>query len=345
MRCILAIESSCDETSAAVLRGREVLSNLIATQKIHQQYGGVVPELASRAHQANIVPVVEQALAQAGVTWRQLEGIAVTQGPGLMGALHVGFSFAKSAAMALQVPLVGVNHMEAHVLAHFAADCAPSPAFPFLCLTVSGGHTQTVLVKSALDMEIIGSTIDDAAGEAFDKAAKVLGLPYPGGPLVDAKAREGNPLAFKFTKPTVAGLDYSFSGLKTNLLYFLQSEEKKQPGFAAKHLEDICASYQKHIVEYLLEKFNRALQLTGVRHIALAGGVSANSALRAAFVQLAQQTDTVAHIPPLAYCTDNAAMVGIAGQFLLDADRVVGLSAVPKARFEDMTSTRLTTHP
>jgi N6-L-threonylcarbamoyladenine synthase len=338
MRCLLAIESSCDETSAAVLRGYDVLSNLIATQKIHEQYGGVVPELASRAHQANIVPVVEQAMDHAGIAWDDLQGIAVTQGPGLMGALHVGFSFAKSLAMALNIPLAGVNHMEAHVLAHFAADCAPVPRFPFLCLTVSGGHTQTVWVKSPLQMEVIGTTIDDAAGEAFDKAAKVMGLPYPGGPIVDAKANEGNPLAFKFTKPVVSGLDYSFSGLKTNLLYFLKSEEKKQPGFTQARMNDICASYQKHIVDYLLDKFRQAIHVTGVSDIALAGGVSANSALRAGFVELAAQTNTVAHIPPFAYCTDNAAMVGIAGQFLLDAGRSIGPDALPRARFEDMRS-------
>ena len=259
---ILAIESSCDETSAAVLCGRKVLSNLIATQKIHEKFGGVVPELASRAHQANIVPVVAQALQESGVALQELHAIAYTRGPGLMGALHVGSSFAKSMSMALQIPLIGVNHMRAHVLAHFALDGRQGyqePEFPFLCLTVSGGHTQLVKVSSPLEMEVIGETIDDAAGEAFDKAAKVLGLPYPGGPLIDQMAQTGNAKAFTFTRPVTPDLTYSFSGLKTNLLYFLKERSAQDSEFIQREIHNICASYQKSIVDYLLHKLEIAL--------------------------------------------------------------------------------------
>jgi N6-L-threonylcarbamoyladenine synthase len=334
---ILAIESSCDETSAAVLRGREVLSNLIATQKIHERFGGVVPELASRAHQANIVPVVSQALQEAGVEVNDLDAIAVTQGPGLMGALLVGFSFAKSMSLALNKPLLGVNHMRAHVLAHFALDAREDyeePEFPLLCLTVSGGHTQLVLVKSPTDMSIVGETIDDAAGEAFDKAAKVLGLEYPGGPLVDKHAQLGNPKRFKFTKPQTPGLTYSFSGLKTNLLYFLKEEKAKNEHFISENLSDLCASYQHHIVEYLLSKMVAAAEQYGVSHVALAGGVSANSELRARLLEVAASKKWKAHIPPFSYCTDNAAMIGVAGYYQLMAEEFTLLSALPKARWE-----------
>lgn len=332
---ILAIESSCDETSAAVLRGTQVLSNLIATQKIHERFGGVVPELASRAHQANIVPVVHQALNEAQVALSEIEIVGVTQGPGLMGALHVGFSFAKSLALSLNVPLVGVNHMEAHVLAHFARTShteEPTPSFPFLCLTVSGGHTQMVWVKSPLDMEVVAETIDDAAGEAFDKAAKVLGLPYPGGPLVDKLAQIGDPLKYKFTKPTTEGLSYSFSGLKTSLLYFLRDQEKIQPEFKSVELNNICASYQHTIVEYLLLKFRKALEIYPAQAIALAGGVSANSLLRKRFIELGDELDVPAFIPPFSYCTDNAAMIGVSAFFKSATQQFLSMSAVPAAR-------------
>lgn len=334
---ILAIESSCDETSAAVLRGREVLSNLIATQKIHERFGGVVPELASRAHQANIVPVVAQALQEAGVELAEIDAIAVTQGPGLMGALLVGFSFAKSLSLALNKPLIGVNHMRAHVLAHFALDARTEyqePAFPLLCLTVSGGHTQLVLVHTPTHMEVIGETIDDAAGEAFDKAAKVLGLDYPGGPMVDKLAQQGNPKRFKFTKPQTPGLTYSFSGLKTNLLYFLKEEKSKNENFITENLNDICASYQHHVVEYLLSKLALAAEKYGVKHVALAGGVSANSQLRRRLQELAVSKGWSAHIPPFSYCTDNAAMIGVAGYYQYLAQEYTPLHALPKARWD-----------
>lgn len=330
---ILAIESSCDETSAAVLHKDRVLSNVIATQQVHERYGGVVPELASRAHQQNIVPVVDRAINEAGITKDQLTAIAYTQGPGLMGALLVGSSFAKSMAMALDVPLIPVHHMRAHIMAHFIRNHAqdPIPEFPFLCLTVSGGHTQLVLVRSVMDMEVIGQTIDDAAGEAFDKAAKVLGLPYPGGPWVDKRAKLGDALKYTFTTPQLKGFDYSFSGLKTNLLYFLRDRQKKDSAFIEREMDHICASYQHVVTNYLLARLEAAALHTGVKHLALAGGVSANSALREKFIQRCNKRGWQGFIPSFEYCTDNAAMIGIAGyyQWLSGAKGAVG--DVPKA--------------
>ena len=312
---ILAIESSCDDTSAAVLRGDNVLSNIVAGQDVHSAYGGVVPELASRAHQQHIVPVVHQALTQAGVRRDELSAIAFTMGPGLMGSLLVGASFAKTMALALRIPLIAVDHMQAHVLAHFIRGESAPPSFPFLCLTVSGGHTQIVKVDAPDKMTVLGRTIDDAAGEAFDKAAKVLGLGYPGGPLIDKYAQLGKVDRFHFATPRLDGYDYSFSGVKTSFLYQIQKELRADPGFIATNLNDICASYQDHVVGYLLAVMERAVRATGVKSIALAGGVSANSALRIRFRQLAERTDCSVHIPPFAYCTDNAGMIGIAGYF------------------------------
>lgn len=315
---ILAIESSCDETSAAVLRGTEVLSNIIASQKIHEKYGGVVPELASRAHQVNIVPVVHQALQEAKVELSEIQLIACTSGPGLNGALLVGLSYAKSLSLALEIPFVAVDHMKGHVLAHFLyrKDVSKTEvSFPLLCLTVSGGHTQIVLLQSPSDFKVVGETIDDAAGEAFDKAAKVLGLPYPGGPLIDKTAKDGDMKAFHFTIPNTKDLDYSFSGLKTSLLYFLQERTKVDIEFVSKNLNNICASYQYTIVTYLLKKFGKAIELYKPKAIALAGGVSANSLLREEFVKMANEHEIVSLIPPFEYTTDNAAMIGAAAFF------------------------------
>ena len=330
---ILAIESSCDETSAAVLHKDRVLSNVIATQQVHERYGGVVPELASRAHQQNIVPVVDRAIKEAGITKNQLTAIAYTQGPGLMGALLVGSSFAKSMAMALDVPLIPVHHMRAHIMAHFIRNHAqdPIPEFPFLCLTVSGGHTQLVLVRSVMDMEVIGQTIDDAAGEAFDKAAKVLGLPYPGGPWVDKRAKLGDSLKYTFTTPQLKGFDYSFSGLKTNLLYFLRDRQKEDGGFIEREMNHICASYQHVVTNYLLARLEAAALHTGVKQLALAGGVSANSALREKFTQLCNKRGWNGFIPSFEYCTDNAAMIGIAGYYQWLSGAKGALGDVPKA--------------
>ena len=330
---ILAIESSCDETSAAVLHKDRVLSNVIATQQVHERYGGVVPELASRAHQQNIVPVVDRAINEAGITKGQLTAIAYTQGPGLMGALLVGSSFAKSMAMALDVPLIPVHHMRAHIMAHFIRNHAqdPIPEFPFLCLTVSGGHTQLVLVRSVMDMEVIGQTIDDAAGEAFDKAAKVLGLPYPGGPWVDKRAKLGDALKYTFTTPQLKGFDYSFSGLKTNLLYFLRDRQKEDSAFIEREMDHICASYQHVVTNYLLARLEAAALHTGVKHLALAGGVSANSALREKFTQRCNKHGWQGFIPSFEYCTDNAAMIGIAGYYQWLSGTKGALGDVPKA--------------
>ncbi len=335
---ILAIESSCDDTSAAVLRNDFVLSNIVISQEIHRQYGGVVPELASREHQKNIVPVVEVALRKAGICKNDLSAIAFTRGPGLMGSLHVGVSFAKSMAYSLGIPMIEANHMQAHVLAHFIRDHDKRelPELPFLCLTVSGGHTQIVLVESPYSMKVIGETIDDAAGEAFDKAAKVLGLPYPGGPLIDKHAKEGNPDAFLFPIPKIPGLNYSFSGLKTSFLYLLRDRELESPGFAQANINDLCASLQKTIVKVLLQKFLMAVNETGVKHIALAGGVSANSALRKAFTELEKQ-GLKAHIPPFSYCTDNAAMIGISAWFKYLNSDFSELSVAPLARWSPET--------
>jgi len=314
---ILAIESSCDDTSAAVLHGDKRLSNVVATQKIHEAYGGVVPELASRAHQQNIVPVVDQALKQAGIDKSDLDAIAFTRGPGLMGSLLVGTSFAKSLSMGLDIPLIEVNHMQGHVLAHFIKSPEEAekavPKFPFLALTISGGHTQIILVKDYFDMEVLGETLDDAVGEAFDKSAKILGFPYPGGPLIDKFAGDGNPLAFEFPIPKVADLNFSFSGLKTSILYFIQKETAKNPDFIATHKADICASIQHTIVEILMRKVKKAVTQTGVREIAIGGGVSANSGIRTALKNAAKKHGWTTHIPKFEYCTDNAAMIGIVG--------------------------------
>lgn len=313
MNTLLAIESSCDETSAAVLRDGKVLSNVISSQLEHADYGGVVPELASRLHQQQIIAVVKKALNEAEVPKEELSGLAFTRGPGLLGALLVGTSFAKSFALGLNIPLVDVNHMQAHVLANFLTDSPPE--FPFLCLTVSGGHTQVVLVRDYLDMEILGQTIDDAAGEAFDKAAKILGLPYPGGPHIDKWARQGDPERFEFPIPQIEGYNYSFSGLKTSFLYFLQRNKAADPKFIEDNLADICASYQHRIVAYLLAKIKKAARALDVKHLAIAGGVSANSELRREFKAVCDKNRWVAHIPPFEYCTDNAAMIGIAGHY------------------------------
>ena len=311
---ILGIESSCDDTSAAVLCNGKVLSNVVANQEIHAKYGGVVPELASRAHQQNIVPVIQQAIQQANIDKKQLHAIAFTRGPGLMGSLLVGTSFAKSLSMALNIPLIAVNHMQGHVLAHFIEDeTMRKPPFPFLCLTISGGHTQIVKISNYFTMEVIGETIDDAVGEAYDKSAKILGLPYPGGPLVDKYAQLGNPKAFQFTKPKVPDLNFSFSGLKTGILYFIQKQVKENPNFIEENLHDICASIQHTIVEILFDKLKKAVQQTGIKHIAIAGGVSANSAIRKTLKATEQKYGWTTYIPTFQYTTDNAAMIAIVG--------------------------------
>jgi len=310
---ILGIESSCDETSASVCHNGKILSNIIATQAVHTQYGGVVPELASRAHMQNIVPVVDQAIVDAGISLDQLDAIAFTSSPGLIGALLVGTGFAKSLALSLDIPLIAVHHMQAHVLSNLIAD--PQPEFPFLCLTVSGGHTQIVLCKDALNMEILGETLDDAAGEAFDKTAKLLGLPYPGGPLIDRYAKEGDPKKFHFPEPQIEGLNFSFSGVKTSILYFLQKQLKADPDFVSKNLPDICASAQHCIVSILLHKLKKASLQTGIKTICLAGGVSANKGLRNAILEMAEKYQWKLFIPEMEYCTDNAAMIAITGYY------------------------------
>lgn len=314
---ILGIESSCDDTSAAVISDGLLLSNVIASQKVHESYGGVVPELASRAHQQNIVPVVSEALRQAGVSKLDLSAIAYTRGPGLLGSLHVGTSFAKGMAIGLDIPLIDVNHLHGHVLSHFVKkDPADQvPEFPFLCLLISGGNSQIVLVRSASDMEILGQTIDDAAGEAFDKCAKVMGLPYPGGPHIDRYAAQGDAKRFKFAKPNIPGLDYSFSGLKTSFLYTLRDNMKENPEFVKDNIADLCASLQATIIDILLRKLEKAIRSTGVRHVAIGGGVSANSGVRNAVEELARRMNVTPWIPPREFTTDNAAMVAIAGYF------------------------------
>ena len=332
-KLILAIESSCDETSAAVLLGAKVLSNEVVTQLQHAQYGGVVPEIASRAHQTMITAVVQAALKTAGRELRDLDVIAVTQGPGLMGSLLVGISFAKSLSLALEIPLVGVNHMQAHILAHFADDCENKPVFPFLNLTVSGGHTQLVVVHSAIQMEVIGETIDDAAGEAFDKAAKVLGLDYPGGPLLDKMSQNGDAKKFTFPIPKVEGLNFSFSGLKTSLLYFLRDNQKLNLNFIEEERANLCASFQHTIITYLLRQIQRGLTSTQVTQIAICGGVSANSELRKQLLEYGAKNDVEVFIPPFKYCTDNAAMIGVAAHFLLQENQVSDLKMVPLSRF------------
>ena len=331
---ILAIESSCDDTSAAVLCNQKILSNVVATQQIHEQYGGVVPELASRAHQQNIVPVVHQALSIANIDKKQLSAIAFTRGPGLMGSLLVGTSFAKSLALGLSIPLIEVNHMQAHILAHFIEEKSmQKPSFPFLALTISGGHTQIVLVKDYFDMEILGQSLDDAVGEAFDKSAKILGLPYPGGPLIDKFAQLGNPKAFPFTKPRVDELNFSFSGLKTGILYFIQREVKKNPNFISENLNDICASIQFTVIQILMDKLKKAVKQTDVKRIAIGGGVSANSGIRKALQDSEKQYGWTTYIPKFEYCTDNAAMIGIVGYLKYKESRFTEQSVTAKARY------------
>ncbi len=327
---ILAIESSCDDTSAAVIKDGVILSNCVANQEVHKLYGGVVPEAASRAHQINIVPVVDTAIQQAGIKKEELSAVAFTRGPGLIGSLLVGVSFAKSFAMSLNIPMVEVNHMQAHILAHYAED--PKPPFPFLCLTVSGGHTQIVKVTNHLEMEVLGSTIDDAAGEAFDKTGKLLGLDYPAGPLIDKYAQLGKPV-FEFTEPKVGELDFSFSGLKTSILYFLRKRIKENPNFIEENLNDICASVQYRIVSILLNKIKVAAKKTGINHIAIAGGVSANSALRNGLEELGKEMGWDTYIPRFEYCTDNAAMIAVTGYFKYLKKEFVGQDVVPVARW------------
>lgn len=330
---ILAIESSCDDTAASVMANDKVLSNVVANQLIHQQYGGVVPELASRAHQQNIVPVVDAALKKAGINKCQLSAIAFTQGPGLMGSLLVGSSFAKSMSFALNIPLIAVNHMQAHILAHFIdEETMRKPEFPFLALTISGGHTQIVQVNDYFDMKVIGQTTDDAVGEAFDKTAKILGLPYPGGPLVDKHAKDGNPKAYTFTKPRIDGLDFSFSGLKTAILYFIQKQVNENPNFISENIADICASVQYTIVTILMDKLKLAVAQTGIKRIAIGGGVSANSGIRAALLSSEKDFGWTAYIPKFEYTTDNAAMIGIVGYHKFLRNNFEDASVVSKSR-------------
>ncbi|ATA90545.1 tRNA (adenosine(37)-N6)-threonylcarbamoyltransferase complex transferase subunit TsaD [Capnocytophaga stomatis] len=329
---ILAIESSCDDTSAAVLENDKVLSNVVANQEVHKQYGGVVPELASRAHLQNIVPVVDNALKKSGISKEQISAIAFTRGPGLMGSLLVGTSFAKSLAMGLGIPLIEVNHMQAHILAHFIDEGNPKPQFPFLAMTISGGHTQIVKVNSFFSMEILGETLDDAVGEAFDKTAKILGLPYPGGPLIDKYAKEGNPKAFPFPKPQTEGLNFSFSGLKTGILYFIQKKTQENPNFITENLADICASVQHTIVEILMKKLQKAVKQTGIKQIAIGGGVSANSGIRNALLTLGEKHGWTTYIPKFQYCTDNAAMIGIVGYYKFLENQFTDQQTTAKAR-------------
>ncbi|MFT5714206.1 MAG: N6-L-threonylcarbamoyladenine synthase [Flavobacterium sp.] len=332
---ILAIESSCDDTAAAILHNDKVLSNVVANQLIHTQYGGVVPELASRAHQQNIVPVIDAALRKANIKKEQLSAIAFTQGPGLMGSLLVGSSFAKSMALALEIPLIAVNHMHAHILAHFISEEGyEKPIFPFLALTISGGHTQIVKVNDYFDLTIIGETTDDAVGEAFDKSAKILGLPYPGGPLVDKHAQLGNPKAFTFTKPKVPGLNFSFSGLKTAILYFVQKKKLENPNFIEENLNDICASVQYTIVEILMDKLKMAVKQTGIKQIAIGGGVSANSAIRTTLKEAEQKHGWKTFVPKFEYTTDNAAMIGIVGYQKFLSQKFETSAVVSKARIQ-----------
>jgi N6-L-threonylcarbamoyladenine synthase len=314
---ILGIESSCDDTSAAVIKNEEVLSNIIASQDVHKQYGGVVPELASRAHQQNIIPVVDQAIKKAGITLDDIDAIAFTRGPGLLGSLVVGTSFSKAFSLAQGIPMIDVNHMHGHVLAHFIDDEGKKkPSFPFLCLTVSGGHTQIVLVKNHLEMEVIGSTIDDAAGEAFDKTAKILGFPYPGGPLIDKYSKGGDTTKFKFAKPNMDNYDYSFSGLKTSIMYAIQKEQKLNPNFIEENKQDLCASIQKTIIDILFVKLKKAAKDLNIKQIAIAGGVSANSYLRGELTKIGAELKWDVYIPKFEYCTDNAAMIAITGRYM-----------------------------
>ena len=335
MAIILGIESSCDDTAAAVIRDEVLLSTVISSQKIHEAYGGVVPELASRAHQQNIIPVVDQALKKADVDKKDLSAIAFTRGPGLMGSLLVGTSFAKGLSSALNIPMVDVNHLQAHVLAHFIKereDDDKQPQFPFLCLLVSGGNSQIILVRSYKDMEIVGQTIDDAAGEAFDKCAKVMGLGYPGGPVVDRLSKEGNPSAFRLNKPHIPDYNYSFSGLKTSFLYLLRDRLNEDADFIEKNKSDLCASLQQTVIEILMDKLRKASKDLGIKEVAVAGGVSANSGLRAAFEEHAEQYGWKIHIPPFGYTTDNAAMVAIAGYYKYLDGEFCQMDAAPFSR-------------
>ena len=336
---ILGIESSCDDTSAAVLRNNVLLSNVIASQAMHMKYGGVIPELASRAHQQNIIPVVDTALREAGITADELDAIAFTRGPGLLGSLLVGVSFTKGLSIARNIPMVEVNHLQGHILSHFIDlpdRTLPHPDFPFLCLLVSGGHTQIVRVDSPLEMRIIGTTIDDAAGEAFDKCAKVMGLPYPGGPVIDRLAKEGDPKAFRFARPHVEGYDYSFSGLKTSFLYTLRDAVAKDPEFIERHKADLCASLQATIVEILLDKLIRASKETGIRDIAIAGGVSANSGLRNGITETGARRGWRTFLPEFKFTTDNAAMIAMAGHYRYRNGEFASLDVSPVARLEDL---------
>ena len=335
----MGIESSCDDTSAAVLRGNVLLSNVIASQAVHVKYGGVIPELASRAHQQNIIPVVDTALREAGIDASQLDAIAFTRGPGLVGSLLVGVSFTKGLSIARNIPMVEVNHLQGHILSHFIDlpdRTLPHPGFPFLCLLVSGGHTQIVRVDSPLEMEIIGTTIDDAAGEAFDKCAKVMGLPYPGGPVIARRAKEGDPKAFRFARPRVEGYDYSFSGLKTSFLYTLRDAVAADPDFIVKHEADLCASLQSTIVEILLDKLVRASKETGIRDIAIAGGVSANSGLRDGIVETGRRRGWRTFLPEFKFTTDNAAMIAMAGYYRYKQGEFASLDVSPVARLEEL---------
>jgi N6-L-threonylcarbamoyladenine synthase len=332
---ILGIESSCDDTAAAVINNGVILSNVVATQKIHEAYGGVVPELASRAHQQNIVPVVHQALQLANIDKKQLSAIAFTRGPGLMGSLLVGTSFSKSLAFGLDIPLLDVNHMQAHILAHFIkAEGQKAPSFPFLALTISGGHTQIVKVSNYFDLEVIGQTIDDAVGEAFDKSAKILGLPYPGGPLVDKYAQQGDAKKYSFPKPKVSPLDFSFSGLKTSVLYFVQKNVAENPNFIEENLADICASLQHTIVDYLMDKLKNAVKQTGITQIAIGGGVSANSGIRKALKETEQKYGWNTHIPKFEFCTDNAAMIAMVGELKYKQKHFTDNSVTANARMK-----------
>ncbi len=331
---ILGIESSCDDTSAAIIRDGILLSNVIAGQKVHEEYGGVVPELASRAHQQNIVPVVDTAIKRAGITKHDIDAIAFTRGPGLLGSLLVGTSFAKGLALGLNIPIVDVNHLHGHVLSHFIRreETDVVPEYPFICLLISGGNSQIILVKSYNDMEVLGQTIDDAAGEAFDKCAKVMGLPYPGGPHIDRLASEGDPLRFKFSKPHIPGLDYSFSGLKTSFLYTLRDAKKLDPDFVENNKADLAASLQRTIIEILLDKLRKAVDITGVKQVAIGGGVSANSGVRQAIADYCSQRGLQAFIPERLFTTDNAAMVAIAGYYKFLDNQFCDLDATPYAR-------------
>lgn len=332
MSIILAIESSCDETSVSICNNGKITANVIANQTIHQNYGGVIPELASRVHQQNIVPAVEQALSDSKVNKKDIDAVAFTRGPGLLGSLLVGVSFAKAFALAQDLPLIAVNHMHAHILAHFIGE--KNPSFPFICLTVSGGHTQLVLVKDSNSMEIIGETLDDAAGEAFDKTAKILDLPYPGGPMIDKFAKEGDPHKFKFAVPKIDGLNFSFSGFKTSILYFLKSEIAKNPNFITENLNDLCASVQHNIVNILLNKLKKAADQYNIKEIAIAGGVSANSGLRDGLKSMASVEGWEVYIPAFEHCTDNAAMVAITGYYKYLAGDFVDQTITPAARME-----------